>query len=96
MRFNIVITYIILSLVCYSYSLFAQKTDTVILNNGDHLTGEIVRLEYAKVEYKTDAMSTIFVRWEDIVYIKSDKNFQIELESRVDRFGMIETDTLSN
>lgn len=77
-------------------STFAQKTDIVILNNGDNITGEIKRLQYAKLEFKTDAMNTIFIRWEDIYYIWSDKHLQIEFVEGVDRFGMIETDTLSN
>jgi hypothetical protein len=69
----------------------AQKTDIIRLNNGDELTGEIKNMEYAKIRFKTDAMSTIYIEWDKVVFVKSDKRFQIEMIDGSTWFAMLET-----
>ena len=39
------------------------KTDVLILKNGDHLTGEVKGLQYARLSFKTDTMETVSVKW---------------------------------
>lgn len=70
--------------------LHAQRTDVVILNNGDRITGEIKKLERGQLEYRTDDAGTIFIDWTKIDYISSINQFDIELETGVRYFGSIE------
>jgi len=78
---------------CYAIALFpvvfgaaaAPKTDEVIFNNGDHLTGEIKSLDHGKLRFKTNATDTIGIEWDDIAYLASNQNLQIEMENG-DRF----------
>jgi hypothetical protein len=70
--------------------LQAQRTDVVILNNGDRITGEIKKLERGKLEYRTDDAGTIFIDWAKIDYISSINKFDIELETGVRYIGSIE------
>ncbi len=58
---------------------YADKTDIVILVNGNAVTGEIKALEFGALRYSTDSMGTVNIDWEDIVSIKSDQNMQIEI-----------------
>ena len=58
----------------------AQKTDIIMLDNDDRLTGEIKGLRNGKLELKTDNMSTVYIKWYRITQIKSDKSFKVELE----------------
>jgi len=71
-------------------SLKAQRTDVIILNNGDRITGEIKKLERGKLEYRTDDVATIYIDWAKIDYISSIYQFDIELETGVRYIGSIE------
>jgi hypothetical protein len=68
----------------------AQKTDIIYIDNGDRITGEIVKLERGILEYKTDNLSTLRVKWEYVVRISSIQQFDIELESGARYIGTIE------
>lgn len=63
----------------------APKTDVVILMNDDHLTGELKSLDRGKLRFKTNATDTIGIEWDDIGFLSSNQNLQIETESG-DRF----------
>ncbi len=67
----------------------AQKTDVLVLSNGDHVTGEIKEFTRGVVRLSTDPMGTVYVKWEDITSISSDKTFEIELQSGQKFFGSI-------
>lgn len=56
-----------------------EKTDIVILNNGDRVTGEVIRLEAGLLEFNTDTMGRIFVEWRFISEVISDKSQSIEM-----------------
>ncbi|HET9369679.1 MAG TPA: DUF481 domain-containing protein [Vicinamibacterales bacterium] len=43
------------------------KTDVVSLANGDRITGEIVRLERGRLEFKTDDAGTLYLEWDKLV-----------------------------
>ncbi len=55
-----------------------DKTDVIILKNGDHVTGEIKSLSEGMLSLKTDSMGTVQIKWEDVVRIKSGYQFRIE------------------
>ncbi|HUL48580.1 MAG TPA: DUF481 domain-containing protein [Gemmatimonadales bacterium] len=56
----------------------AQKVDAVVLRNGDHMTGEIKKLDRASLTYSTDDMGTLAIEWDKIVQITSPRYFEVE------------------
>ncbi len=58
----------------------ASNTDVVIFNNGDRLTGEVKSLERGRLRFKTDATDTISIEWDDVTFLSSDQNIQVETE----------------
>ena len=65
------------------------KTDVVIFNNGDRLTGEVKSLERGRLRFKTDATDTISIEWSDVAFLSSDQNIQVETEMGNRYFGHI-------
>ena len=68
-----------------------EKTDVVVLKNGDHLTGEVKGLEYARLRLKTDTMETVYVKWEEVAQVTSKYSFELELENGLRFFGSLGT-----
>jgi putative salt-induced outer membrane protein YdiY len=67
----------------------AAKTDTVVLVNGDAITGEVKGLEFGRLRYSTDSMGTVSIDWEDIVQVVSSQNLQVELTNGIRYFGTL-------
>jgi hypothetical protein len=42
------------------------RTDVVSLANGDRITGEVVRLERGRLEFKTDDAGTLYLEWDKL------------------------------
>lgn len=80
----------ILTLLLLPALLPAQRTDVVILYNGDRITGEIIKLERGILEYRTDDAGTIYIDWAKIDYISSKDQFDIEMETGIRYIGSIE------
>ena len=59
-----------------SAAAWSAKTDIVQLRNGDRLTGEVKQLSYGKLKYDTDNMGTLYIEWDKIVMLKSDRVLQ--------------------
>ena len=78
-----------LFLLATATTALAQKTDIIVLNNGDRLTAEIKGLERGTVTAKTDALSTVTIYWSDIVSVTSVKNFEIEVASGALYYGSL-------
>jgi hypothetical protein len=57
----------------------AQKTDIVILENGDRITGEIKKLEAGLLRFSTDTMGTVNIEWRFIRRVISDKTQSMEM-----------------
>jgi hypothetical protein len=60
---------------------FAKYDDVIFLKNGDRLSGDVKELSQDMLRYKTDSMGTLYVRWEDIQSIETEKFLRIELKS---------------
>ena len=45
------------------------RTDIVTLANGDHITGEILRLERGRLEFKTDDAGTLHLEWDKLTSV---------------------------
>jgi hypothetical protein len=78
---------VLLIITFFSSPVHADKTDIVILANGDAVTGEIKGLEFGSLRYSTDSMGTVSIDWEDITSVQSDQNLQIELTDGSRYFG---------
>ena len=61
--------------------------------NGDHVTGEIKKLERGRLEYSTDDMGTLSIKWDKIVRITSRNFFEVEVSSGEKFYGTIEEPT---
>jgi hypothetical protein len=55
-----------------------EKTDVVILKNGDHITCEIKNLERGMLTVKTDSMSTVEIKWQDVEKMTSNYLFTVQ------------------
>jgi hypothetical protein len=71
----------VIILLTISLAGLAQKTDKVLLRNGDLITGEIKNMKFAKLSYDVDGPGTISIKWEHVVKISSDKTFQVTMQN---------------
>jgi len=69
------------TLVFFNHPVIAQRTDILVLKNGDHITGEIKKLEYGLLTYKTDNAGTLTVKWKDVMRLKSAQTFELTLKN---------------
>jgi hypothetical protein len=65
----------------------AEKTDVVVLLNGDHITGEVTELSYGQLKLKTDDAGTVYIEWDKIASVESTQLLQIELADGRRFFG---------
>jgi len=68
----------------------AKKTDTVYLDIGSVVIGEVKGLGRGMLEFKTDQMKTVNIKWNKVVGIASPRSFEIQLVDGVSHFGSIE------
>ncbi len=71
-------------------ALAAPKTDIIVFNNGDKLTGEIKSLNRGRLSFNTDATGTISIEWAEISHIESLQNIQVETSTGKRFFGHLE------
>ena len=69
---------------------YAARTDTVLLVNGNTITGEVEHYEFGDLEYGTDSMGTVHIDWEDVVAVTSNQNLQVEVVDGTRYFGSLE------
>ena len=67
----------------------ADKTDVVILKNGDKITGEIKRMAAGLLEFSTDPMGTVYIEWRYIAKIISNTNQSIDTVDGHRYFGKL-------
>jgi hypothetical protein len=79
MKIRIILMTFYLCLFCFSTQVLAAKTDIIILNNGDHVTGEVKGLTAGQLELSTEYMDTVYIDWENIRDIISDQGHRIEM-----------------
>ena len=68
-----------------------DKSDVVIMRNGDHLTGDILGLEYGKLALKTDKMGTVSIEWPSVRSVASRFAFAIERRGGAKFYGTLAT-----
>lgn len=67
--------------------LAADKTDVVMLVNGDRITGEVKELSYGQLKFKTDNLGTIYIEWDKIASLETKQLLQVELADGRRYFG---------
>jgi len=82
------------SVLLVSPDLSAQKTDTIYLDNGDRVIGEVKKMKFGILEYSTQSMGTVKVEWTDVTRMISDKRYQVKLEDGTILFGSIDSTAL--
>jgi len=68
----------------------AQKTDVVVLRNGDHFTGTVKQLRRAQVKLLTDTAGTIYIEWDEIVSVTTALVYEVVTQSDVRYVGRLE------
>jgi hypothetical protein len=82
----------LLLVACWTLSgqaLSDEKTDRVTLENGDHLTCEVKRLDVGKLTVDTDDMGTISIEWDKVARIESKVTFEVELQYGTILYGSL-------
>ncbi|HNS18590.1 MAG TPA: DUF481 domain-containing protein [Bacteroidales bacterium] len=59
------------------------------MDNGDRITGEVKKLEYGLVTFKTDDAGTISIKWDKIASLTGKDTFEVETEEGNVYFGSI-------
>jgi hypothetical protein len=67
----------------------AQKTDVIVLQGGDRITGEIKSYDQGRLTVDTSHSSWIKIKWSLVVSITSDKIFDVETVDGVHHFGSL-------
>jgi hypothetical protein len=68
---------------------FAERTDELVLWNGDTITGEVKSLQQGKLKFKTDRAGTIYFEWEFIDSVKSINFFDVETQLGAHHYGVL-------
>ncbi len=82
-------------LVCIALGATAGaqgRTDVVTLTNGDRITGEVVRLERGRLEFKTDDEGTIYFEWDIVARVTSKDMFEVVTTDGNRYLGTLTTD----
>jgi len=74
-------------------AIAADATDIVIFVNGDRLTGEFKSLKRGRLRFKTAATDTVSIEWDNVAFLKSDQNIQVETENGARYFGHLSAAT---
>jgi hypothetical protein len=81
-------------LILISGNAFAQRTDELVLWNGNTITGEVKSLQQGKLKFKTDHAGTIYIEWEFINSVASTSFFEVENQLGEFFYGMLSAGTV--
>ncbi len=80
------------ALVCAPADAYDRdKSDVVVLRNGNYLTGDIISMEYGKLTLKTDQMGTLYIEWPAVRSVTSKFSFAVERIGGTKYYGIITT-----
>jgi len=89
MRIRVALPTAVVWILAASSSALAQRTDVIVLFNGDRVTCEIRSYSAGRLSVKTDIASDISVKWNRIVSITSSKQFEIETADGFVHYGTL-------
>jgi hypothetical protein len=81
-------------ILIFSSITLAKKTDIVIMNNGITVIGEIKKLEFGKLTFKTDDMGTMNIKWNKVKHLISKHVFEIIVEDGGLYFGSLDSSSV--
>jgi len=70
-------------------NVFAAKVDTVELENGNLVTGEIKELRQGRLKYSTDSMGTVYIEWGEVIHLTGKARYRVETTDGRIHFGSI-------
>jgi hypothetical protein len=70
-----------------------EKTDVVVLRNGDRLTGEVKGMSRGKLDFNTDDAGRLSIEWDKVRTISSTHQYEAELTSGVRIYGALSSPT---
>ena len=76
-RRNSAVLLCLIVVVSLESRIHAQRTDVVSLRNGDHITGEVVKLDRGRLEFKTDDEGTIYFEWDIVASVLATGQFEV-------------------
>jgi hypothetical protein len=68
-----------------------EKTDVVILRNGDRFTGEVKGLDRGKLDFSTDDAGRISIEWDKVRRLDSIHKYEVELVSGERIYGVLDS-----
>lgn len=68
------------------------SADEVVLKNGSHLIGEVLKKDGSSLEFKTPFAGTLKIKWTNIIEVKMDKPIQLMLQDE----SLLMADALKN
>jgi hypothetical protein len=80
---------LVLLALCIPHIALAQKTDVVYLTNGDRITGKVSEMNRGEMKFETDTMGYVYIRWEHVAGMETDKTVQFETTSGAKFFGSV-------
>src|SRR5271168_3528841 len=78
--------------VCAFAMAFTARADTILLKNGDHLTGTVEVSDGKDVTFKTDFAGEIKITWASVQEVKTDKAIYVVTPDKRTVSGTISTD----
>lgn len=79
-------------LACGPASAYERdKSDVVTLRNGDHISGDIISLEFGILTLKTDKAGTLRIEWPSVRSVSSKFSFAVERLGGTKFYGLIAT-----
>ena len=73
-----------------------EKTDVVVLKNGDHLTGEIKGMERGKLDFNTDDIGRISIEWDKVLEVTSTHQYEAVLRSGERLYGALSSPAIGD
>jgi uncharacterized protein YycO len=70
-------------------TVFAAKTDVVVLKNGDRFTGEVKQLTRGQLKLSTDDAGTIYIEWDKIVSVTTALQYEVVTTNGVRYVGVL-------
>ena len=73
-----------------SVPAYAQgRNDVVTLGNGDRITGEVVRLERGRLEFKTDDAGTLYLEWDKLSSVVAPRLVEVTTSAGLRYLGTL-------
>jgi Protein of unknown function, DUF481 len=66
-----------------------DKSDLVVLVNGNNINGEIMGLSRGKLDYKTDDAGRLSIEWLKVVRVTSNYTYEVETTAGIKRYSAL-------